>query len=421
MKIYKGIVLLVLISILAMGCKNNNISNNKVENNKESNDKNQINTNIKDNEESISKEDKIEEKIKAMTLEEKVGQLIIAGFSGVDISDHTVELINKYKVGGFILFSRNIEDERQTLELLNQLKLENSNNDIPLFLSIDEEGGKVSRLPNSYVKIPEAIKFGDIDNKSISYELGEILGKRVKTLGFNLNFAPVLDIYSNKENIVIGSRAYGTTIEKVKNNGIQVMEGIRSTKVIPAVKHFPGHGDTSMDSHVDLPRVNKTLVELESLELIPFKKAIENEAEMVMIAHILYPAIDEHYPATMSKSIIQDVLRNKMKYEGVVVSDDMTMGAILKNYSLEEGVLQFIKSGGDIALVCHGKDNPVLVINNIIDAVNSGEISEDEVNEKVYRIIKLKEKYNLEDNVIEEINLEKLNKETKDLIEKVSN
>lgn len=363
--------------------------------------------------------DMITEKIKGMTMEEKIGQLIIVGFEGRDINEETINYIENLKVGGFILFSRNIENENQTLKLLNDLKEANSNNDIPLFLSIDEEGGKVSRLPKSFTKLPGAIKLGNKNDKDISYRFGKILGERVNLLGFNMNFAPVLDINSNPKNPVIGSRSFGSTIEAVVDNGLGVMSGIRDTKVIPAVKHFPGHGDTNMDSHVNLPRVEKTMDELKSFELIPFIKAIRENVEMVMVAHILYPNVDNEHPATMSSKLIQGLLRDELGYDGVIVSDDMTMGAIVENYSLEDAVLSFIESGGDIALICHGIESPGKAIENIKEAINSGSLNENDINEKVYRILKLKEKYNLEDSIIDEIDLTELNNNTRELIREI--
>lgn len=462
MKLSKVIILIILTSLLAIGCNRNDkdniqkvhgdniqvnennlvvekIEEEKTKENKTEKDKaaeegkeeemeqdkaeNEEINKDKTNEERIRQDrnDKIKKQIKSMTLQEKVGQLIISGFQGHEISDYTKELINKYYIGGFILFSRNINNKEQTLKLLNDLKGENSEKEIPLFLSIDEEGGKVSRLPNSYIKIPEAMKFGNKNDKEVSYNLGEILGRRVISLGFNLNFAPVLDIYSNSKNKVIGNRAYGTNAETVVENGIEVMRGIRNTGVIPAVKHFPGHGDTNLDSHIDLPIIDKTLEELENLELIPFEKAIKEEVEIIMIAHILYPEIDINYPATMSKNIIENYLRRTMGYNGVIVSDDMTMGGITKNYNLEDAVFKFIQSGGDLALICHGEENPILAINKIIDGVNKGDISQREIDEKVYRILNLKESYNLKDKRLESVNLENLNKDTKLLIEKLSN
>lgn len=409
MKKIMGIILLLVI-ILAVGCKKDN-----------------INTGDKDIEpEELPSEDNsiqidpIEDRIKSMSLEEKIGQLLIVGFEGTEINQEIISFIEELKVGGFILFSRNIEDENKTLKLLNNIKEANSDNDIPLFLSIDEEGGRVSRLPKAFKRLPEAIKLGNKNDKEISYNYGKILGERVKTLGFNVDFAPVLDINSNPKNPVIGNRAFGSTVDIVVSNGIQVMSGIRDTNIIPAVKHFPGHGDTGIDSHVNLPIVKKSMEELEKMELIPFIKAIEEDVDMIMVAHILYPAMDEEYPSTMSQKIIQNLLRDQLGYNGVVVSDDMTMGAIVENYSLEEASLRFIKSGGDIALICHGNDNPKKVIEHIKESVNTGSLSEIDIDKKVYRILKLKEKYALEDKIIESNNLEELNDKTVKLIEEIN-
>lgn len=371
-------------------------------------------------EEEEVKVDTIEEKIKGMSLEEKIGQLLIVGIEETTIEEDTIKLIEDHKVGGFILFSRNIKDEHQTLELLNSLKEANFNNDIPLFLSIDEEGGRVSRLPKSFAKLPEAKKIGDMNNKDFSFKYGKIVGERVKLLGFNVDFAPVLDINSNPKNPVIGNRAFGSTIDVVVDNGLKVMEGIQSVGVIPSIKHFPGHGDTDMDSHVNLPKIEKDINELENLELVPFKKAIDDGVDMVMVAHILFPKIDSEHPSTMSKEIIDGILREKLDFKGVVISDDLTMGAIVKNYSLENAVVSFLKAGGDIALVCHGKDNPNKVIEKIKEALDEGILAEEEINEKVYRILKLKEKYKIEDNLIDTIDLDRLNEDTQELLKNMN-
>lgn len=409
----KLILIFVFIAILTIGCKkqgnNSEISSNGP--------KNPIEDESKDNE--INPIDNITEKIKAMSLEEKIGQLFIVGFEGKDINDDVISYLEDLKVSGFILFKRNIDDEYQTTQLLNNVKLANSNNDFPLFLAIDEEGGKVSRLPNSFVKLPEAMKVGNMNDSNIAYRFGKILGERVKSLGFNMNFAPVLDINSNPQNPVIGNRAFGINVENVINSGVQVMLGIEATNIIPAIKHFPGHGDTAVDSHINLPIVNKTIEELKNFELLPFKEAIDRNADMVMVAHILYPKIDNLYPATMSTKIIQGVLREDWCYEGLVVSDDMTMGAIMENYSLEEGVLSFFKAGGDIALICHGRDNPRIVIESIIKSVDEGDLPEEQIDGKVYRILKLKEKYNLKDNIIEEIDINEINSKTEKLIKEI--
>lgn len=368
----------------------------------------------------VVESDIIRERLDAMSLEEKIGQLLIIGFEDSVMNDVTKRMIEEYKIGGFILFARNIVDENQLLNLINDLKTTNTENPVPLFISIDEEGGKVSRLPKAFKRLPESKVLGDINNPDLSYEYGQLLGNRLNKVGINLNFAPVLDINSNPKNPVIGNRSFGSTTEVVIQNGISVLKGLESTGVVPAVKHFPGHGDTSVDSHANLPIVNKTLDELEGLELQPFKSAIEEDVDMIMVAHILFPGLDNIYPSTMSKSILTDLLRGNLGYNGVVISDDMTMGAIIENYTLEEAAFKFLKSGGDIALICHGQDNPISVINYIKDNIKNGEITVEEIDDKVYRILSLKNKYKLEDRIIENINLQELNKDTEELLNRIN-
>lgn len=197
------------------------------------------------------------------------------------------------------------------------------------------------------------------------------------------------------------------------------MKAMQDNNVIPSIKHFPGHGDTSVDSHIQLPIVYKTLDELKKLELIPFKNAIENQADTVMVAHILYPEIDKEDPASLSNEIINNILRRDLNFNGVVISDDMTMGAVVSNYTLEEAVIKFLKAGGDLALVCHGLDNPYKVIEKIKESVDNGTITMEEIDAKIYRLLTLKDKYKLEDTSIENIDLQKLNEKTnifKDLL-----
>jgi beta-N-acetylhexosaminidase len=233
-----------------------------------------------------------------------------------------------------------------------------------------------------------------------------------------MDFAPVMDINSNPKNPVIGDRAFGNSIDLVVNNSIETMKGINSKNIISVIKHFPGHGDTTMDSHVDIPIIDKNLGELESLELVPFAKAIENGADSVMIGHILFPELDDK-PATLSSKIIKDLLREKLNFNGVVISDDLNMGAIVKNYSMEEAVIEFLKADGDIALICHGGDEEYKIFDIIKSEVQNGNISVEEIDEKVYRIIELKEKYNINDNIIQDLDMDELNKETKIFLNKV--
>lgn len=342
--------------------------------------------------------DPIEELMMDMSLDEKIGQLFIIGLDGYELTDNDKNQIIDNKIGGHILYKRNIDNKIQLKSLLETLNEVNNNNKIPLFLSVDEEGGKVSRLSNIYTNLREASSLGIKNDRKLSYEYGQIQGLKLASLGFNLNFAPVLDINVNPKNPVIGSRAIGSTAEIVSKHGIEIKKGMESVNVIPVMKHFPGHGDTAVDSHLELPLLDKTYKELENLELVPFKAAIDNDADMIMISHILFPLIDDEYPASISNTIIQGILREDLGFNGVVISDDMTMGAIINNFSLEEASMNFLKAGGDIILIGHNSENTSLVIKRIKNAIIEGEISIEFIDSKVYRILNLKSKYDLDGN-----------------------
>ncbi len=357
--------------------------------------------------------DLIQESIENMDLDQKIGQLFIIGFNGTSMDDWLSSIIRDYHIGGFILFENNILNVDQTIKLLNDLKEENKENPVPLFLSIDEEGGRVKRLPRSFLNMPSAKQIGNIDDGDISYRYGKILAKRIKSLGFNMNFAPVLDINSNPQNPVIGDRAFGSDMDTVIHNGIQVMKGISSEDIIPIIKHFPGHGDTFIDSHKDIPVVDKDLNELKELELVPFLEGIKAGADGIMIGHIMFPEIDAFYPASLSKEIVTNILRAKLSFNGVVISDDMAMGAITKNYTLEDAAVKYLKAGGDILLIGSGEENVINVIQRVKEEVKNGNITEQELDEKLYRILKLKEKYNITDKTIQWVDVESINQETK--------
>lgn len=353
--------------------------------------------------------DPIEEQIKKMTLDEKIGQMVIIGLDGYTMDDNTRSMIENNRVGGFILFGENVKSSDQLLSLVNSLKSTNSKNNIPLFISVDQEGGRVNRMPVEVKNLPSSQKIGKVNNEDFSYEIGNILGEEIKEFGFNMDFAPVLDINSNPKNSVIGDRSFGTNAEVVSKLGIQTMKGIQTAGVIPVVKHFPGHGDTSVDSHIGLPSVENDMTRLKSFELVPFNDAIQNGADAVMVAHIILNKIDAENPASLSKTIITDLLRNEMNFDGLVITDDMTMGAIVKNYTISDAAIKSVNAGSDIVLVCHGNDNEVAVINNLKKAVENGTISEERINESIYRILKLKDKYKLTDSTLNSVDVGKIN------------
>lgn len=359
-----------------------------------------------------SQTDQIKALIDSMTLEEKVGQLVIVGVDGYENDEHSKQLMEKYHAGGFILFKKNIQDSAQLLTLLNSLKETNAAlNKVPMFLSVDEEGGRVSRLPDEFKKFPSNKVIGQKNDSSLSYQIGNILGRELSSFGFNMDFAPVLDINSNPKNPVIGDRSFGTTAGLVSRLGIETMKGIRAENVISVVKHFPGHGDTSVDSHVGLPRVNHDLKRLESFELVPFKAAIENSVDAIMIAHILLPKLDPENPASFSKAVITDLLRTDMNFNGVVITDDFTMGAIEKNYDMGGAAVKSIQAGADIVLVCHGFDKQETVIKALLAAAQTGQISAGRLDESVYRVLELKQRYSLGNAPAGPVDPQKINAE----------
>lgn len=350
-----------------------------------------------------------------LSLEEKVGQMIFAGIKGKVMTNETEKIISTHQVGGIILFKDNLKKADQSVTLLNAIKQENSNNKVPLFLGIDEEGGRISRLPE-LTKLPTNEEIGFRNDASFSYGIGKLLGKQLSAFGFNLDFAPVLDINSNPENPIIGDRSFGKDAEQVSELGIKTMEGIQSEQVIPVIKHFPGHGDTAVDSHKELPIIQKSLKDLQGLELIPFKKAINHGTEVVMTGHILLPKIDPTYPASLSEKVITGVLRKQLGFEGIIITDDMTMKAIVNTFEIGEAALSAVKAGNDIVLVAHDYANVVKVKDAILQAVKTGEISEKRIDESVNRILSIKKKYNLSNTQLDGVNIKELNQSIKETL-----
>ncbi|SDK94656.1 beta-N-acetylhexosaminidase [Clostridium cochlearium] len=400
--------LLLISFVFLLGCGRNNAYHSE-------NIKNKTSNNKKSDTNSDTNNDNIKLKLNSMSLDEKIGQLLVVGFDGYDINENIEKLIKENHVGGVILFSHNIENAHQLINLTNALKTLNSHNKIPLFISVDEEGGRVSRMPREFKKLPSNKIIGKINNSNLSYNIGRIIAKELTFLGFNMNFAPILDINSNPQNPVIGDRSFGNNVDIVSKLGIKTMEGLRDGNIISVVKHFPGHGDTSVDSHVGLPLINHDMKRLKEFELMPFKKAINNNVDVVMISHILLPKIDPAYPATMSKTIITDVLRRYLNFNKVVITDDMTMGAITNNYTISDAAIKSINAGTDIILVCHGYNNQTAIITSLKEAVKNGTITEDRINESVYRILKLKEKYKINNNIVDNVDIDKINSEIKNI------
>ncbi|WP_340016892.1 beta-N-acetylhexosaminidase [Paenibacillus sp. FSL K6-1318] len=353
--------------------------------------------------------DPVQEQLSSLTLEEKIGQMILAGVQGTTLDAQAKQMIMDQKVGGIIFYANNVTTLEGTAKFVQSIKDTNQSNPVPIFMSVDQEGGKVSRMPETVESIPSNKKVGQTNDSALAETMGELLARQVQLAGFNVDFAPVLDVNSNPKNPVIGDRSFGSSAELVSRMGIAEMKGFRNEGIIPVVKHFPGHGDTSVDSHLDLPVVNKTEKQLAELEWIPFQAAVKEQVEAVMVAHILFPKLDPDHPASLSDVIIGEHLRGKFKYDGVVITDDLSMGAIAKNFKLDEAALATVKAGSDILLVAHSYESAKTIFDTLMSAVKSGEISESRIDESVYRILALKQQYKLSDDQKASGDLKQLN------------
>lgn len=361
----------------------------------------------------VPEPDPFAEQLAAMTVEEKVGQLLIGGFEGTEIGDQATRLVQEYQVGGLILYGRNIAGAGQLVTLTNGLKALNGDG-IPLFLSIDQEGGGVDRMPPEVRRTPGAYCVGQTGSVPAAQSYGDVLAAECAAFGLNLDFAPVLDVWSNPGNTVIGQRAFSADARTVAGLGPAAARRMMDQGIIPAVKHFPGHGDTAVDSHVGLPVVDKSPEELEETELIPFRAAIQSagtdgQVPAVMVAHILLTQLDPERPASLSPAVVTGLLRDELGFAGAVLTDDLTMGAVTQSYGLGEAAVLAVEAGCDILLVCHGPDSVPDVRTALLEAAASGRITAERLDESVYRILRLKTEYALTNEPVSPPDLEALN------------
>ncbi|MGE7878189.1 glycoside hydrolase family 3 protein [Peribacillus muralis] len=361
----------------------------------------------------------IERIIAKMTLDEKVGQMLMPDFrnwqkqgegkaSGfIEMNAEVASIIEKYHLGGVILFAENVVDTEQTVRLTNGLQ--KASPDLPLFITIDQEGGIVTRLQTG-TNLPGNMALGAARKEIHAYQTGAIIGSELSSLGINVNFGPSVDVNNNPNNPVIGVRSFSSDPSLVSKLGIQTIKGLQRQNMIATTKHFPGHGDTAVDSHYGLPLVAHDKERLRTIELVPFQKAIDAGVDMMMTAHVQFPAFDDTLyiskkdgqkimvPATLSHKVITGLLREEMGYDGVVVTDALNMKAIADNFGQEEAVVLAIKSGVDIALMpaqvnsLDMENNLTSVFDAVKSAVESGEIPLEQVNESVARILELKVK-----------------------------
>ena len=330
-------------------------------------------------------------------LQQKIGQLMVFGFKGKTASPEIKKLIREHHVGGIILFGRNIGTPEEVLKLTTELQQEakNAGHTHPLLICIDQENGVVRRLGEGSTVFPGAMLLGATDHPENAYAIGVLTGRELKALGINWNLAPVLDVNNNPNNPVIGVRSFGESPEKVSLFGQQAMKGMQDAGVITTLKHFPGHGDTHVDSHLDLPVISHSIERLEKVELKPFVDCINQGADTVMTAHVYFPAIEseKNVPATLSKKVITGLLREKLGFDGVVTTDCMEMNAISETIGTARGGVEALKAGVDLIMVSHLHTRHFETLKEILTAIESGEITEETVDAAFNRVIRLKEKY----------------------------
>lgn len=374
------------------------------------------------NAESLNSRAEAEKIVSEMTLDEKIGQMLMpdfrqwkqAGESEVqdftEMNEEVAEIIDEFDLGGVILFAQNVKTTEQTAKLthdLQQVAINDEDGNLPLLTTIDQEGGIVTRLGTG-TNFPGNMAIGATKNEQSSYDTGSVIGKELNSLGINVNFAPSVDVNNNPLNPVIGLRSFSSNPDLVAKLGVKMIEGIQSNGVAAAAKHFPGHGDTATDSHYGLPKVDKSLEELKKVELKPFQAAIDNGVDMIMTAHIQFPQIEKdtytsikdgqeiQIPATLSDDILTGLLREDMNFDGVIITDALNMAAIAENFGEVETVKMAFEAGVDIALmptILRSKaDVPKLraIVDGVKEAVENGEISEEKINESATRVVKLK-------------------------------
>lgn len=358
------------------------------------------NTDTDSTQNTSDKIDKVQQIVDSMSLEDKVAQLFLVKPEAiVDIGtataagDATKQAMDKTPVGGFVYFSENLQSKQQVQEMLSNVqKYSKDRTGLPAFLSVDEEGGTVARIAGSgrfdvtnVGNMADIGASGDVDQAK---QAGDTIGTYLSDLGFNLDFAPDADVLTNPENTVVKKRSFGSDPQVVSDMSLAVAQGLAQHQVHSVYKHFPGHGATEGDTHKGYAYTNKTLDELKQSELVPFDHAIKNGAEFIMAAHISVPNItNDDTPTSLSKTMITDVLREQMGYDGIVVTDAMNMGAVTEQYTSAQAAVKALQAGADIVLM---PENFQEAYQSVLDAVKNGELTEQQINTAVTRIVKVK-------------------------------
>lgn len=291
--------------------------------------------------------------VERLSLQQLCGQLLVVGFDGLELPQALRGRLSRCQLGGVILFRRNIVDLEGCWRVCRSVSAA-ADPSFPPFVGVDQEGGRVRRLLDGVLQLPPMRLLGELDDVELSNHLAQHQAEELRQLGFNVNFAPVADVDSNPENPIIGDRSFGSSAQRVTRHCRAFIDGFQSRGIMACIKHFPGHGDTRLDSHVDLPRVTRSTVELRQTELYPFER-LARHAASAMTAHVVFEAFDD-VPATFSPRLLTSLLRREFGFEGVLFSDDLEMGALSRRWSIEESAVRAIEAGCDALLICQSAE-----------------------------------------------------------------
>ena len=333
----------------------------------------------------MSFDEKVEAIMASMSKTEKLGQMVMIGIQGTDVTEDSLFMLHQYHIGGIILFDRNMRSKAQVANLNKKLQ-DQCNEKVPLFIAIDEEGGTVSRMKDDLIPPPSQRSIADSGDSNEAYKSAYNIANELKKMGFNVNFAPVADVGNGERNF---SNDANTVAQFVRS----AVDGYSHAGIVCALKHFPGIGRGEQDTHVDSVEVNDDFDAIYNSDMLPFRNVISNQDldnYMVMVSHVTYPAFAGDTPACISPVIMKDILRKDLWYQGIIITDDLEMGAVSNYYGFDRIGVEAVKAGADIVLVCHEYQHGADVYLGLLEALEAGEITQEEVDNSVRRILKYK-------------------------------
>jgi beta-N-acetylhexosaminidase len=327
-----------------------------------------------------------------MKLNELIGQHMLIGVSGLTLTESEKKFIVENNISGIVLFARNLSTPEQIRDLCAEIqslrhKMASKG---PLFIGIDMEGGRVLRLKDPFTKWPPLKTVGDLDAPTVAFHFAHRMGAEMMAVGINLDFAPCVDVFTNPLNTVIGDRAVSSDPHQVEKMASALVRGYIKSGILSCAKHFPGHGNTVIDSHEELPIEDADLKRLHDVELVPFKKALRSRVDMVMTSHILFKSVDKDWPVTLSEFFLKKMLREELKYKGLIITDDLDMKAMAKHYDKAFIPVRALQAGAELLLYCNEPDSPPTAIEGIMNAVAQGQHSKAELEYTLNRILDLK-------------------------------